>query len=492
MFAVSSIEAAKLYYQSFKKLQQNSSYPLKIATIFSYSANEEQDALNSIPDESFEIDAMNQSAKEFLATVIEDYNKLFKTNYNVSSEEFQNYYRDLSLRVKNQDIDLLIVVGMFLTGFDAPKLNTLYVDKNLRYHGLIQAFSRTNRIYNATKTFGNIVAFRDLEQATIDAIKLFGKSNTREVVLEKSYDEYMEGFAESRSNEVPNGYLSIINQLQEDFPHPDEIITEKDKKAFVKLFSEYLKVDNILQNYDEYVTLKAFQQLDISNTQAVEQFKEQYYVTDEDIEKMQMISIPSERTIQNYLSTYNDIRDWLYREKNVAEQQEQTLDWDDITFEVDLLKSQEINLDYILELIYEQNEQKKTKQDIIDNTKRLIKSSFENRAKEELVIEFVEQTDLNTIPDKASIIDAFFQFAQQELQNEFYALIEEENLNEEATKRYIATSLKREFASENGTELNEILPKMSPLNPQYLIKKRNVFEKIAALIEKFKGVGGIN
>lgn len=492
MFAVSSIEAAKLYYQSFKKLQQNSSYPLKIATIFSYSANEEQDALNSIPDESFEIDAMNQSAKEFLATVIEDYNKLFKTSYNVSSEEFQNYYRDLSLRVKNQDIDLLIVVGMFLTGFDAPKLNTLYVDKNLRYHGLIQAFSRTNRIYNATKTFGNIVAFRDLEQATIDAIKLFGKSNTREVVLEKSYDEYMEGFAESRSNEVPNGYLSIINQLQEDFPHPDEIITEKDKKAFVKLFSEYLKVDNILQNYDEYVTLKAFQQLDISNTQAVEQFKEQYYVTDEDIEKMQMISIPSERTIQNYLSTYNDIRDWLYREKNVEEQQEQTLDWDDITFEVDLLKSQEINLDYILELIYEQNEQKKTKQDIIDNTKRLIKSSFENRAKEELVIEFVEQTDLNTIPDKASIIDAFFQFAQQELQNEFYALIEEENLNEEATKRYIATSLKREFASENGTELNEILPKMSPLNPQYLIKKRNVFEKIAALIEKFKGVGGIN
>ena len=215
-------------------------------------------------------------------------------------------------------------------------------------------------------------------------------------------------------------------------------------------------------------------------------------MTDEDIEKMQMISIPSERTIQNYLSTYNDIRDWLYREKNVAEQQEQTLDWDDITFEVDLLKSQEINLDYILELIYEQNEQKKAKQDIIDNTKRLIKSSFENRAKEELVIEFVEQTDLNTIPDKASIIDAFFQFAQQELQNEFHALIKEENLNEEATKRYIATSLKREFASENGTELNEILPKMSPLNPQYLIKKRNVFEKIAALIEKFKGVGGIN
>lgn len=491
MFAVSNIEAAKLYYQTFKKLQQHSAYPLKIATIFSYSANEEQDVLDSIPDENFEIDSMDQSAKEFLTMAIEDYNTLFKSNYNLSNEKFQNYYRDLSLRVKNQEVDLLIVVGMFLTGFDAPTLNTLYVDKNLRYHGLIQAYSRTNRIYNATKTFGNIVSFRDLEQATVDAIKLFGKSNTRAIVLEKSYDEYMEGFTDNLSNEVRNGYISIINQLRENFPYPDEIITEKDKKSFVKLFGEYLKVDNILQNYDEYVALKAFQQIDISNPQEIEQFKAQYYVKDEDIEKMRMIKMPSERTIQNYRSTYNDIRDWIRQEKADEEQEKQTIDWDDVIFEVDLLKSQEINLDYILELIYEQNEQKKAKQDIIDDAKRLIKSSVENRAKEELIVEFVQQTDLNSIPDKASIIDKFYFYAQQQLYIELDNLIKQENLNNAATKRYLATSLRRKFASENGTDLNEILPKMSPLNPQYLIKKQAIFEKIAALVEKFKGVGGL-
>ncbi|OCG68937.1 DEAD/DEAH box helicase [Gilliamella sp. Imp1-6] len=490
MFAVSSVDAAKLYYESFKKLQEGANQPLKIATIFSYSANEEQDAQGNFADESFEIDALNQSAKEFLASAISDYNQMFKTNFDVSSDQFQNYYRDLSLKVKNQEVDLLIVVGMFLTGFDAPTLNTLFVDKNLRYHGLIQAFSRTNRIYNATKTFGNIVAFRDLEQATIDAIKTFGKSNTHEVVLEKSFKEYMEGFTDKDSGNFHNGYLAIVAELQEKFPHPDEIIKEKDKKEFVKLFGEYLRADNILQNYDEFVALKDFQQLDMKDAQAVLEFKEKHYVTDEDLQKMQAVKLPTDRTIQNYRSTYNDIRDWLRREKEANQQDQQRVDWDDVVFEIDLLKSQEINLDYILELIYEQNKQEKTKQDIVEDAKRLIRSSLENRAKEELVVEFIKQTDLDTIPDKASIIDAFFLYAQQELQVELNSLIEEENLNEAATKRYIASSLKRKYATENGTELNEILPKMSPLNPQYLIKKNRVFEKIAALVEKFKGVGG--
>ncbi|MWN32070.1 MULTISPECIES: type I restriction endonuclease subunit R [unclassified Gilliamella] len=489
MFAVSSVDAAKLYYESFKKLQKGVNQPLKIATIFSYSANEEQDAQGNFADESFEIDALNQSAKEFLAMAIDDYNQEFKSNYDVSSEQFQNYYRDLSLKVKNKEIDLLIVVGMFLTGFDAPTLNTLFVDKNLRYHGLIQAFSRTNRIYNATKTFGNIVAFRDLEQATIDAIKTFGKSNTREVVLEKSYDEYMHGFTDN-SGQFHHGYLAIVTELQEKFPHPDEIITEKDKKAFVKLFGEYLRADNVLQNYDEFVALKAFQQLDMTDEQAVLEFKNKHYVTDEDLQKMQTVKLPTDRAIQNYRSTYNDIRDWLRREKEANQQDNQRIDWDDVVFEIDLLKSQEINLDYILELIYEQNKQEKTKQDIVEDAQRLIRSSLENRAKEELVVEFIKQTDLDAIPNKASIIDAFFLYAQQELLAELNALIVEENLNEAETKRYITSSLKREYASENGTELNEILPKMSPLNPQYLIKKRRVFERIAALVEKFKGVGG--
>ena len=490
MFAVSSVDAAKLYYESFKKLQEGANQPLKIATIFSYSANEEQDAQGNFADESFEIDALNQSAKEFLASAISDYNQMFKTNFDVSSDQFQNYYRDLSLKVKNQEVDLLIVVGMFLTGFDAPTLNTLFVDKNLRYHGLIQAFSRTNRIYNATKTFGNIVAFRDLEQATIDAIKTFGKSNTHEVVLEKSFKEYMEGFTDKDSGNFHNGYLAIVAELQEKFPRPDEIIKEKDKKEFVKLFGEYLRADNILQNYDEFVALKDFQQLDMTDAQAVLAFKNKHYVTDEDLQKMQAVKLPTDRTIQNYRSTYNDIRDWLRREKEANQQDQQRFDWDDVVFEIDLLKSQEINLDYILELIYEQNKQEKTKQDIVEDAKRLIRSSLENRAKEELVVEFIKQTDLDAIPDKASIIDAFFLYAQQELQVELNSLIEDENLNEAATKRYLASSLKRKYATENGTELNEILPKMSPLNPQYLIKKNRVFEKIAALVEKFKGVGG--
>jgi type I site-specific restriction-modification system R (restriction) subunit len=198
MFAVSSVDAAKLYYESFKTLQKDSDKPLRVATIFSFAANEEQDAIGDIQDESFDVSAMNSSAKEFLSAAIADYNALFKTNFSVDSNGFQNYYRDLAKQVKAKEIDLLIVVGMFLTGFDAPSLNTLFVDKNLRFHGLMQAYSRTNRIFDATKTFGNIVTFRDLEQATIDAITLFGDKNTKNVVLEKSYTEYMEGFTDAK------------------------------------------------------------------------------------------------------------------------------------------------------------------------------------------------------------------------------------------------------------------------------------------------------
>ncbi len=203
---------------------------MKIATIFSFAANEEQSAIGEIIDESFEPSALNSTAKEFLTKAINDYNKMFKTSYGVDSDEFQNYYRDLSERVKNKEIDLLIVVGMFLTGFDAPKLNTLFVDKNLRYHGLIQAFSRTNRILDATKSFGNIVTFRDLEQATIDAITLFGNKNTKNVVLEKSYKEYLEGFTDASTGDARRGFIEVVNELNEKFPNPDAIEKEKDKK----------------------------------------------------------------------------------------------------------------------------------------------------------------------------------------------------------------------------------------------------------------------
>lgn len=490
MFAVSSVDAAKLYYESFKDLQKDSYKPLKIATIFSFVANEEQDAVGDILDESFDVSAMNSSAKEFLSAAIADYNALFKTNFSVESNGFQNYYRDLAKQVKAKEIDLLIVVGMFLTGFDAPTLNTLFVDKNLRYHGLMQAYSRTNRIFDATKTFGNIVTFRDLEQATIDAITLFGDKNTKNVVLEKSYKEYMEGFTDVVTGEARRGFVDVVTELEQRFPDPSAIEKESDKKAFAKLFGEYLRVENVLQNYDEFASLKALQNININDPEAVEEFKALHYLSDEDLATLQTIKMPSERKIQDYRSTYNDVRDWLRREKSSAEKEKSTIDWDDVVFEVDLLKSQEINLDYILELIFEHNRKNKSKAGLIDEVRRLIRASLGSRAKESLVVDFINQTDLDKISDKASIIDAFFAFAQVEQLREAQELIGSETLNEEAAKRYITNSLKREFASDNGAELNAILPKMSPLNPQYLTKKQSVFQKISAFVEKFKGVGG--
>ncbi len=529
LFAVSSVDAAKLYYETFKQLQTPSNSPLsggepnlpsdkgglkgvkvatisggepnlpsdkgglrgvKVATIFSFAANEEQATVGEILDESFDVSAMNSSAKEFLSLAIADYNALFKTNFSVDSNGFQNYYRDLAKQVKAKEIDLLIVVGMFLTGFDAPTLNTLFVDKNLRYHGLLQAYSRTNRIYDATKTFGNIVTFRDLEQATIDAITLFGDKNTKNVVLEKSYREYMEGFTDVVTGEARRGFVEIVTELEQRFPNPDEIVLEKDKKDFTKLFGEYLRVENVLQNYDEFASLKALQQVDMNDPAAVEAFKAEHYLSDEDVTALQAIKVPADRTIQDYRSTYNDIRDWLLRDKAGSEKGKLVIDWDDVVFEVDLLKSQEINLDYILELIFEQHKKNKNKSDLIEDVRRLIRASLGNRAKESLIVDFINQTNLDEMADKASIIDTFFKFAQAEQAREADELIRSEGLKVEAAKHYISASLKREFASENGTELNSTLPTMSPLNPQYKAKKQSVFQKIAAFVEKFKGVGG--
>ena len=490
MFAVSSVEAAKLYYQTLNELQKDSDKPLKIATIFSFAANEEQDAVGDILDESFNVSAMNSSAKEFLSAAIEDYNASFKTTYSVDSNGFQNYYRDLAKRVKAKEVDLLIVVGMFLTGFDAPTLNTLFVDKNLRYHGLMQAFSRTNRIYDATKAFGNIVTFRDLEKATVDAITLFGDKNTKNVVLEKSYKEYMEGFTDLVTGHARRGFMEVVADLEQNFPDPAAIEKEADKKAFAKVFGEYLRVENVLQNYDEFASLKALQSLDTSDPEAVEAFKAEHYLDDEKLAELQTIRLPSERKVQDYRSTYNDIRDWQRRQKAAEATDATTLDWDDVEFEVDLLKSQEINLDYILGLIFEHNKKTKSKADLVQEVRRVIRASLGNRAKEGLVVDFINQTDLDQIGEKASVIEAFFTFAQAEQQREAEALIESENLKAEEARRYITTSLKREYASEKGTELNSLLPKMSPLNPQYLAKKQSVFQKIVAFVEKFKGVGG--
>jgi type I restriction enzyme R subunit len=267
-------------------------------------------------------------------------------------------------------------------------------------------------------------------------------------------------------------------------------VKEADKKDFAKLFGEYLRVENVLQNYDEFSSLKTLQDVDKSDAEAVAAFKAKHHLSDDDFAAMQALKMPAERKIQDYRSTYNDIRDWLRKEKAANDKEKSTLDWDDVVFEVDLLKSQEINLDFILEQIFENNKKVKDKTALIEDVRRMIRSSLGNRAKESLLVDFINQTDLDKIGDKASVIDAFFIFAQAEQRREAEELINAENLNADAAKRYISTSIKREFASDNGTELNAILPKMSPLNPNYLTRKQSVFQKIAAFVEKFKGVGG--
>ncbi|HFI0091049.1 TPA: type I restriction endonuclease subunit R [Streptococcus suis] len=489
MFAVSSVEAAKAYYQELQEQQVGREKPLKIATIFSFAANEAQAAIGEIDDENFTPnDLPDLSSKEFLSRCVHDYNQLFQTNYTINGNDFQNYYRDLAKRVKTGEVDLLIVVGMFLTGFDAPTLNTLFVDKNLRYHGLIQAFSRTNRIYDATKSFGNIVTFRDLEKATTDAIKLFGKTETAEVLLERSYTDYLEGYDDA--GEQKAGYLAVAQELLERFPDPSEIVKESDKKAFVDLFGKFLKLDNILQNYDDFVRLQAVQMLDFENPEEVVAFQAKYQMDIETMEELAQLPIPTVREIQDYRSAYNDIRDWYTHERQNQQDSKSTVDWDSVVFEIELLKSQEINLDYILELIFETNKTVSDKDTLVEEITRTIRASLGNRAKEDLIVKFIHRSDLDSFVDKSDIIEKFFLFAREEQKKEVAELIRQEGLNEESAKRYIQLSLRREYASENGNALNETLPKMSTLNPQYHTKKQTVFQKISALVEKFKGIGG--
>ena len=489
MFAVSSVEAAKAYYQELQDQQAGKDKPLKIATIFSYAANEEQAAIGEIDDETFSpADLADISSKEFLSGAISDYNRLFQTNFSINGNEFQNYYRDLAKRVKSGEVDLLIVVGMFLTGFDAPTLNTLFVDKNLRYHGLIQAFSRTNRIYNATKTFGNIVTFRDLEKATTDAIKLFGKTETADILLERSYGDYMTGYIEAGQEQ--KGYLEVVKELQEKFPDPATISKESDKKEFVTLFGQFLRLDNILQNYDDFMSLQALQELDVTDAEAVAEFKERFHLNDEAVAELSKMDIPSIREIQDYRSTYNDIKSWYDNERRNQQNSDSEIDWDAVVFEVELLKSQEINLDYILELIFETNQKVSDKDQLIEEITRTIRASLGQRAKESLIVDFINASDLDSFSEKSDILEQFYTFARQKQKEAVANLIETEGLNAESASRYIQMSLKREYASENGNALNEALPKMSPLNPQYRTKKQTVFEKIVDLVERFKGIGG--
>lgn len=458
MFAVQSVEAAKLYYEEFQKQQENlpEEKKLKVATIYSFAANEERNAIGDIPDENFETSAMESTAKEFLDKVISDYNNYFKTNFSTNGNEFQNYYKDLSKKVKDKKIDILIVVGMFLTGFDAPTLNTLFVDKNLRYHGLIQAFSRTNRILNKVKTFGNIVCFRDLEKATKNAIKTFGDENSVNVILEKSYNDYIKGFKDEETGKSVKGYIDLCNEIVKKFPKPVEIEKNQDKKEFAELFGELLKTENILKNFDEF----------------------------ENFEK-----IISDRQMQDMKSVYVDICEEIRNagKDDQNNSNEQGIDFSDIEFQIDLLRTDEINLDYILELILEKTKEHDDIETLKSEIKRVIRTSLGTRAKENLVINFINKTDLKKLKNNGEILDAFYKYAKEEKKEKIDELIKDENLKEDS-RRFIEKSINKGFVDYAGSELDSILPPTSRRKGAREVKKQSVLEKIRKMVEIFIGI----
>ena len=458
IFAVQSVEAAKLYFEEFQKQQENlpEEKRLKVATIYSFAANEERNAIGDIPDENFEPSAMESTSKEFLDKVISDYNDYFKTNFSTNGNEFQNYYKDLSKKVKDKKIDILIVVGMFLTGFDAPTLNTLFVDKNLRYHGLIQAFSRTNRILNKVKTFGNIVCFRDLEKATKNAIKTFGDENSVNIILEKSYNDYINGFKDEETGKSIKGYVSLCNEIVEKFPKPVEIEKTQDKKEFVELFGELLKTENILKNFDEF----------------------------ENFEK-----IISDRQMQDMKSVYVDICEEIRNagKDDQNNSNEQGIDFSDIEFQIDLLKTDEINLDYILELILEKTKEHDDIETLKSEIRRVIRTSLGTRAKENLVINFINKTDLKKLKNNGEILDAFYKYAKEEKKEKIDELVKNENLKEDS-RRFIEKSINKGFVDYAGSELDSILPPTSRRKGAREVKKQSVLEKIRKMVEIFIGI----
>ena len=462
MFAVQSVDAAKMYYEEFKKQQTNlpEDKKLKVATIFSYAPNEER-ASGEIEEESMSSAALSTTAKQFLTNVVDDYNSFFQTNFTIDGNGFENYYKDLSSRVRNKEVDLLIVVGMFLTGFDAPTMNTLFVDKNLRYHGLIQAFSRTNRILNKMKAFGNIVCFRNLEKATKDAIKLFGDENSINVIIERSYDDYINGFTDEDTGVVFKGYKELCEEIIEKFPDPTEIKLEKDKKEFVKLFGEILKRENILRNYDEFSSFE---------------------------------KIITERLKQDMKSTYIKIKEELIspdpsgggdRGKGGGEEK---IDFSDVEFHIDLLKTEEVNLDYILALILEKAKEQGTNNETLkEEIRRLIRSSLGTRAKEELIIEFINRTDLTKFDKNEDILEAFYAYAKIEKEQKINELIYEENLKEKS-KKFIEKSISRGYVSQGGTELDDVLPPVGRRGGAREVKKQSVLSKLKDIVKVFVGI----
>jgi len=449
IFAVSSIDVAKKYYTEFQKQMAGlpSDQQLKVATIYSFGVNEDPEN-GIIDDENLEdTSLLDQSSRDFLESAIQDYNKLFKTNYDTSSDKFQNYYKDVSQRVKDREIDLLIVVNMFLTGFDATTLNTLWVDKNLRLHGLLQAFSRTNRILNTVKTFGNIVCFRNLEKATNESIALFGDKEAGGVVLLKTYDEYYNGYKNGDKKVI--GYADLVDELQEKFPVSEQIIGEQNQKDFIKLYSAILKVKNILSTFDEFA----------GNEMLIERDVQDYH--------------------SMYINLYND-----FRGKNKGDNENVN---DDIVFEMELIKQVEINIDYILALIKKYHEGYLKDKEIVISISKAIDSSVELRNKKELIEQFIDSLTPST-----NIDDDWHSFVDAKKLEELDRIINDENLDKDEAYKFITNAFRDGYLQSTGTALSKVLPPVSRFNPtgDRTKKRESVLEKLSAFFNKFWDISG--
>lgn len=445
IFAVSSIEAAKKYYAEFKR--QQADVPevsrLKVATIFSYGVNEDEGLLDGLEDENSEgLEGLDSGSRDFLDGAIRDYNQMFKTNYDTSSDNFQNYYKDVSLRMKNREIDLLIVVNMFLTGFDATTLNTLWVDKRLRSHGLLQAFSRTNRILNSVKTFGNIVSFRNLEKATNEALALFGDKEAGGVVLLKSYDEYYNGYDDKGKHN--RGYAELVAELTERFPIGEQIIGEQNQKDFIKLYGGVLRVRNILTTFDEF----------------------------------EGNEILSARDVQDYHSMYIN----LYHEFRKGTDDEKENVNDDVVFEMELIKQVEINIDYILELIRKYHASNQEDKELLVDINKAIDSSVELRNKKDLIEQFI-----GTLNVDSSVDDDWRSFVDTKKVEELNQIIADEGLDHDETYRFIDNAFRDGSIQSTGTAISKILPPVSRFSADNSRgkKRETVLDKLTNFFNKF-------
>ena len=448
IFAVSSVPMAKLYYQEFKKqMKEDPTKRLRVATIFSYAANEEESDGILYEENSEDTSALDQSSRDFLEQAIDDYNKIFQTNYDTSSDKFQNYYKDVSLRMKNKELDILIVVNMFLTGFDATTLNTLWVDKNLKMHGLIQAFSRTNRILNSIKTFGNIVCFRNLQKRVDSAISLFGDKNAGGIVLLKSFKDYYYGYESVDGKPMP-GYMEMIENLNNDFPLSEpQIIGEQNQKDFIALFGAILRMRNLLLSFDE--------------------FKGNELI--------------SERDLQDYLGRYQDLRDEWKRKR-----QESTDITDDVVFEIELIKQIEINIDYILMLVKKYHDTHCKDKEVLITINKAIDASPELRSKKQLIENFI--SGINDVDD---VMDEWHSYVAKQRKQDLDTIITEERLKPEDTRKFMENAFRDGEIKTVGTDIDKLMPPISRFGGGGRTKKKqNVIDRLKAFFEKYFGIGG--